>query len=204
MLIKEALKLLVYNPYRFVNKNKELIKVGESKLTKSFRVKLPSEASGLRIKIGDGCILMNTLVLETLSGRVEIGDHTWIGGGTNLISAESISIGSNVMISWHVTIYDHDGNALDYRERRKAMRSMFNDWESGNYLRNFDWGKIAKKGIKIEDDAWIGFGAVVLKGVTVGRGAIIAAHSVVTKDVPPFTVAAGNPARVVKELKDRY
>jgi acetyltransferase-like isoleucine patch superfamily enzyme len=53
----------------------------------------------------------------------------------------------------------------------------------------------------IDDDAWIGAGALVLKGVHIGRGAIVAAHSVVTKDVPPFVLVAGSPARVVRKLE---
>ena len=57
--------------------------------------------------------------------------------------------------------------------------------------------------VVIEDDAWIGFKSSVLKGVTIGRGAIIAAGSVVTKDVPPFTLVAGNPAKVIRELSEQ-
>ena len=56
------------------------------------------------------------------------------------------------------------------------------------------------KSVWIEDGAWIGDNATILKGVRVGRGAVVATHAVVTKDVPPHTVVAGNPARVVKEL----
>jgi len=55
--------------------------------------------------------------------------------------------------------------------------------------------------INIADNVWISFGVTILKNVSIGKGAIIAASSVVTKDVPPFTVVAGNPAKVVKQLK---
>jgi acetyltransferase-like isoleucine patch superfamily enzyme len=55
--------------------------------------------------------------------------------------------------------------------------------------------------VVIEEDVWIGTNCMVLKGVTIGRGAVIAAGAVVTKDVPPFTVAAGNPARVIKRIE---
>ena len=54
--------------------------------------------------------------------------------------------------------------------------------------------------IVIEDNVWIGEYATILKGVTIGKGAVVASHAVVTKDVPPYTIVAGNPARVVKEL----
>ena len=56
--------------------------------------------------------------------------------------------------------------------------------------------------ITIEDKVWIGFGVNILKGVTIGEGAVIGACSVVTKDIPPYAVAVGNPARVVRNLKD--
>ena len=62
-----------------------------------------------------------------------------------------------------------------------------------------DGGKAAP--ITIEDDAWLATRAVVLKGVTVGRGAVVAAGAVVTKDVPPYTVAAGVPARVIRHIE---
>jgi len=52
----------------------------------------------------------------------------------------------------------------------------------------------------IEDDVWIGFKATILKGVTIGRGSVIAAGSVVTKDVPPYTLVAGNPAQIIRSL----
>jgi maltose O-acetyltransferase len=60
---------------------------------------------------------------------------------------------------------------------------------------------IQSKPILIEDDVWIGFNSAVLKGVTIGKGSIVAACSVVTKDVPEFVIVAGNPAKVVKEIK---
>ena len=55
--------------------------------------------------------------------------------------------------------------------------------------------------IRIEDKVWIGMDALILKGVTIGEGSVVAARSVVTKDVPPYSLVAGNPARVVKSLK---
>lgn len=56
------------------------------------------------------------------------------------------------------------------------------------------------KPIKISDNAWIGFGACVMKGVTIGKNSIVAAHSVVVKDVPDNVIVAGNPAQIVREL----
>ena len=68
----------------------------------------------------------------------------------------------------------------------------------------WQWSESAHSRIVIEDNVWIGERATVKKGVTIGEGAIIASNSVVTHDVPPFTIAAGNPARVVKSLENNY
>ena len=67
-------------------------------------------------------------------------------------------------------------------------------------LKDFNWSIVKTKPIIIEDDVWIGFGTIILKGVKVGKGAIISAGSVVTKDVESFTVVAGNPAQLVKKI----
>ena len=63
-----------------------------------------------------------------------------------------------------------------------------------------DWKNIEVSPTIIEDDAWIGVNVIILKGLTIGKGAIIGAGSVVTKNVPPMTLVAGNPAKVIKEL----
>ena len=61
--------------------------------------------------------------------------------------------------------------------------------------------RVASKPIVIEDECWIGGGCVVLAGVTIGRGSVIGAGSVVTKDIPPYCVAVGNPCRVIREIE---
>lgn len=68
----------------------------------------------------------------------------------------------------------------------------------GGHPRNIDLGDSA---VSIQDDAWISAGAIILKGVTIGHGAVVGAGSVVTRDVPPLTVVAGNPARHVRMIE---
>jgi galactoside O-acetyltransferase len=70
------------------------------------------------------------------------------------------------------------------------------DWAKGHK----DWSKVTIRPVVICDKAWIGFGVKILKGVTIGEGAVIAAGSVVTKDVPPRHVVGGNPARIIRAL----
>jgi acetyltransferase-like isoleucine patch superfamily enzyme len=98
------------------------------------------------------------------------------------------------MISDHVVIMDSDLHPLSASKRLKDMIA----WTHGV---PFDvYTGIESRPVFVRDGVWIGANAVVLKGVTVGRGAIVGAGSVVTKDVPEYTVVAGNPARTIREL----
>lgn len=200
-MLKKIYQKLFYNPYKFVKNNNEMIKVGDSILTKSFAVNF-TDNSNLHVIVGDGCVLANSITFEKNSGIVSIGNNTYIGGGTHLISINSISIGSNVQISWGVTIYDHNGNSLNYLDRRIDSKNIYKNYHTRNMLKEFNWNNVKSAPIIIEDDVWIGFGATILKGVKIGKGAIVGAQSVVTKDVEPFTVVMGNPAQKIKDLKN--
>jgi galactoside O-acetyltransferase len=90
-------------------------------------------------------------------------------------------------------VVDHDSHALDWNERASDVA----DWAGGRK----DWARVRRASVVIEDKTWIGFGACILKGVRVGEGAVVGAMSVVTRDVPAYTVVAGNPARVVRKLR---
>ena len=140
-------------------------------------------------------------IFESQGGIIKIGNHCYIGGGT-FICRSSIEIGNNVTIAWGGTFYDHDSHSLDYMKRRKDIDDELNDIRNGkNFILNKDWSEVHSKPITICDDAWIGMNVIILKGITIGEGAIVGAGSVVTKNVPAWTIVAGNPARVVKNLK---
>lgn len=152
------------------------------------------------LEIGPSCIVSGRFVFESDEGSVKIGQHTYIGGGT-FICRSSIEIGDNVTIAWGSTFYDHDSHSLDFMKRRKDIDDELDDIRHRrNFITNKDWSNVNSKAIKICDDAWVGMNVIILKGVTVGEGAIVGAGSVVTKDVPAWTVVAGNPAKVVKTL----
>lgn len=110
---------------------------------------------------------------------LRIGNHSNIGPFAYVGCSGFIEIGNNVMISPRVSLYAENHNFSDVERPMK---------EQG----------VTKKFIKIEDDCWIAANSIILAGVTVGKGAIVAAGSVVTKDVPPFAIVAGNPAKVLK------
>jgi acetyltransferase-like isoleucine patch superfamily enzyme len=104
--------------------------------------------------------------------------------------AERIIVGLRVIISYHVTIADCDFHPLDPAARRRDALANARGGDAS--LRP----PLVSRPVVIEDDAWIGIGAIVLKGVRIGRGARVAAGAVVTRDVPDGATVAGNPARL--------
>lgn len=89
-----------------------------------------------------------------------------------------------------VYLIDTNSHSVDYQVRRHDLDDLYNGKKN--------WDVVDCKTIHIQDDAWIGFNSTRLKGVTIGKGAIVAAGSVVTKDVPAFSVVAGNPAKIIR------
>lgn len=153
------------------------------------------------VTIGDDCMIRGNMIFESEEGEVTIGDNVFIGGST-IICRSAITLGNNIFIAWGCYLYDHDSHSADYLQRRKDIRQQLDDHRSGkpNFIYSKDWSVVNSKPIVIKDDVWIGMHVTVLKGVTIGEGAIVGAGSVVTKDVAPWTVVAGNPAKVIKEL----
>lgn len=171
-------------------------------LTDSFNMRLDNPVKGRTyLEIGSDCIVSGNFIFESSKGKINIGKHSYIGPSV-FISRSNIQIGNNVTIAWGCTIYDHDSHSLDYIKRRKDIDDELKDIKSGvSFIKNKDWDCVNSKPIIIKDDAWIGMNVIILKGVTIGEGAIVGAGSVVTKDVPAWTVVAGNPAKVVKQIE---
>lgn len=131
------------------------------------------------------------------TGSISIGPYSWIGGGssTAIGSFVEVSIGSHAIISNHVHIYDNNNHPTDPSARRQIC-------EGGFFNDGWTWKHSECAPVSIGDNVWIGEFSMILKGVSIGEGSVVAAHSVVTKDVPSYCVVAGNPAKVVKRLKD--
>jgi len=146
------------------------------------------------IVIGNGVILDG--VLECYSkGRIVIDDYCFIGR-SRLFSSEKISLGKGVLISDHVIIMDSNLHSFSALKRYEDLVK----WQKGIF---FDvYSNIKSKPVIISNFAWICANVVILKGVTIGEGAIVGAGSVVTKDVPPYTIVAGNPARIIREIPE--
>jgi acetyltransferase-like isoleucine patch superfamily enzyme len=146
------------------------------------------------IAIGEMSVVAGHLQVFAHAGRISIGSWCFIGEGSHIWSAAEVSIGARVLISHGVNVIDTSSHPLDAGLRFAQTRAIL---EVGHP--RIDPG-LESAPIRIWDDAWISFGAAILRGVTVGEGAIVAACSVVTKDVEPWTVVGGNPARFIRRL----
>ena len=134
-----------------------------------------------KITIGDNTNIYPYALLKTRKSEIVIGNNCHVHEFSMLISVGGIKIGNNVRIAHHVSLL-----ATTHQFERTDIPIS----EQGMY---------SKGGIVIEDDVLIGAGAKVFDGVTIGRGSIVGAGSVVTKDVPQYTIVAGIPAKPIKK-----
>jgi galactoside O-acetyltransferase len=155
-----------------------------------------------KITIGDDCMINCNFIFESDKGEIEIGDRCFINAGTNIISRSKIKFGNDITVAWGCTFYDHNSHSFDWKERANDIRQQTKDYlECGDFIKNKNWDVVKSRPITIEDKAWIGMNCTILNGVTIGEGAIVGACSVVRENVEPWTVVAGNPAKVIKRLK---
>ena len=152
------------------------------------------------VHIGHNNLLSASFVVETSKGQITVGHNTFIGGGL-FVCAEEITIGSDVMFSWGCTVIDTDAHSLNWEHRRHDVSEWKKGTDEGSIGKYKNWDHVTSKRIEIKDKAWIGFNVIILKGVTIGEGAVVAAGSVVTKDVAPYTLVGGNPAAFIKQIQ---
>ncbi len=148
-----------------------------------------------RIKVGARTLVDGELLVHDYGGAIEIGEASYVGPGTRIWSGERLVIGDHVFIAHNATITDTNAHQLDASERAAHYQRTVVEAQP------FEKGTIETAPVTIGDHAWINFNVAILKGVTIGEGAIIGAGSVVTRDVPPFVLCAGNPARVIRDLR---
>jgi len=163
------------------------------KLIRGLFLKLRLTNSGALLRAGSGITIIKKNAAIKLGRKVQvykgvklsafgnenfseiiIGNNTSIGDRTEIHAGKKVEIGDRCNISWDVCIMDRD-----YHKFNSPTEEI--------------------KPVKIGNDVWIGCNVLILKGVTIGDGAVIAAGSVVTKDVAPKTLVGGNPAKVIKE-----
>jgi acetyltransferase-like isoleucine patch superfamily enzyme len=146
-----------------------------------------------KIRIGRHSIICGELFLFGHGGDISIGEWCYIGEGSRIWSSRSIHIGDRVLVSHNVNIFDSLTHPLSAQQRHSQYIKIV---QSG-HPNDIDLGE---RPVKVNNDVWIGANACILRGVTIGEAAIVGAGSVVTHDIPPYSIVAGNPARVIREL----
>jgi galactoside O-acetyltransferase len=153
-------------------------------------------------EIGEHSHVYSMFNLLRPQAKITVGKRCQLGV-VNFVCAGSIEVQDDVIMAWGVTIMDNDSHSLNWNERKNDVKQSYNDYmtDKNNIIKNKDWSRVEIAPIKIASRSWIGFNAIILKGVTIGENAVVGAGSVVTCDVPPFSVVAGNPAKVIKTLE---
>ncbi len=131
-----------------------------------------------KFELGERSVIEDFCTINNGVGNVIIGDNTLVGMGNIIIGP--VTIGNNVILAQNVV-----ASGLNHEYKDPAVPIRMQD--------------VTTAPITIEDDCWIAANVVVTSGVTIGKHSVVAAGSVVTKDIPPYSVAAGNPAKVIKK-----
>jgi acetyltransferase-like isoleucine patch superfamily enzyme len=188
-MIKTFLKNLSGLIILFLNRNILILNIHPSSV---FRVSGFKPKKNCVLNIDELSQVEGSLYFDRDNASINIGKRVFNNG--SLIAAQNISIGDDVLISWGVTVVDHNSHAISFSERAEDVTN----WRLGKK----DWAHVKTAPIKISNKVWIGFNSIILKGVTIGEGAIVGAGSVVTKDVPAWTIVAGNPAKIIREIPE--
>ena len=151
------------------------------------------QAADDAISIGAGSKIRGELFTFAHGGKIAIGSHCYVGPGTRIWSGTKIEIGDHVLIAHNVSIMDNLTHPMD----PMARRAHFSGIVGKGHALSID---LEDRPVVIARDVWIGAHSVILRGVTVGEGAIVGAGSIVTKDVKPYSLVAGNPATKIRDL----
>lgn len=145
---------------------------------------------GSNVRIGDHARIEAFDRYEniTYTPSIIIGSHVRMGNDVHIGAINKVQIDDNVLMASHILIEDHSHGRVDIHDIDvpPAKRKLY-----------------SKGPIHIEENVWIGENVVILSGVTIGKNSIIGANSVVIKDLPPYSVAAGNPAKVLRYISER-
>jgi len=169
----------VYISPRAIIRNANKLSLGDNTVVER-SVQLVIDAKNSFINLGTNAYLASYCRLRTFEGWITAGANLGVSNFSFLAGQGGLKIGDNVRIGPHVVIY--------------ASNHIFNNPR----IPIVEQG-MSCKGITIEDDIWIGAGAIILDGVNIGEGSVIGAGAVVTKDIPPHSIVAGVPARIIKK-----
>ena len=166
----------------------------EAYLETTYSFHLFRSAAADAVRIGRGASIYLGVMFDIgPQGRVSVGDFTLINGARIICDAE-VSFGDYCLISWNTVFMDTTRLPTATAARRNELAAT-----ALREPRRIE-GVTPARPIRIGRNVWIGFDACVLPGVNIGEGSVIGARSVVAEDVPPFCVAVGNPARIIRQL----
>ena len=166
----------------------------EAYLETTYSFQLFRSAATDAVKIGRGSSIYLGVMFDVGSrGRVSIGDFTLINGARIICDTE-VNIGDYCLISWNTVFMDSMRLPTAAAARRNELAAM-----AIREPRRIE-GVTPARPIHIGRNVWVGFDVCVLPGVNIGEGSVIGARSVVVEDVPPYCVAVGNPARIIRKL----
>lgn len=190
-IYKEAFKFIKrfinkYYTYYYRIKYFPFLKVeGGALIYRGFYINPFWDLGLIKIVLKRGALVFNDVTIQG-SGTLIVGEKSLIGARSLIGVNEKIEIGNNVMIAYDVNIIDTNHN---FKDINSVMMSQ----------------GISTAPIKIEDDVWVGAKVIILRGVTIGRGSVVAAGTVVNKSVPPYMVVGGVPCKILysrKNIKD--
>ena len=169
---------------------------GEAYLETSYSLLHYRSEANEGVRIGHGAtVYLGTMFDVGSQGRVSVGQFALVNGAWIICDAE-VEIGDYALISWNVVLMDTYRVPLDPIARRRQLRQVPLAPD-----RRFPPDPAARP-IRVGRNAWIGFDCCLMPGVTVGEGSIVGARSVVFENVPPYTIVAGNPARVIRKIEN--
>jgi acetyltransferase-like isoleucine patch superfamily enzyme len=141
------------------------------------------------VRIGHHSLIAGDLLTFAHGGEISIGEWCYVGAGSRIWSAASIHIGNRVLISHGVNVHDCDSHPKDPQERHRQFVRI------ATVGHPMDVDSLGSAPIYIEDDVWIGFNAIIMKGVRIGARSIVAAGTLLTKSIEPDSVAIGAAVR---------
>lgn len=183
-----------------LQKNVDRLRLAKLRKGNQFELCIPSRISLRKIsfsgrnflRVGKHTIIHGGISCQKEGASVEIGERVFIGADTKIVATSSVQIGNDVLIAHSCYITDTDGHSIDYKKRAS---DVLNRWRGLK-----DWSDVKSLPVTIGRHCWIGPNSIVLKGVSIGEGAVVCAGSVVTKDVPAMTMVGGVPAGEIKKL----
>ena len=162
--------------YKIIYKLKYSLSVHNNTVIQFWKIRF-NNFKDVYLEVGEGSYVASDINFEKDNSKLLIGKNSFVSGAKFSI-ANKVQIKDNVQIAFGTVFFDHNSHSLNYKFRRQDLP---------NRLKSFkDWSEVKSENIIIEDDVWIGTNSIILKGVKLGRGSVIAAGSVVTKSTKPF------------------